>query len=137
MESSQDCCQPKRRGWDYGRTVNSELTTEPAPSVALPSLPERRGGDHGDIGDAAETRPELAPSVAVNSHLAKLIELLRSQPQSTKIKRNLQLLLEPEQPRILAGVAEDDPLEDLMGILQDKPYTRRKKSLLKLKISIL
>ena len=25
----------KRRRWDYGGTVNSELTTEPAPSVAV------------------------------------------------------------------------------------------------------
>ena len=61
----------KRKGWDYGGTVNSELTTE------------WRGRDHGDIGDAAEIRPEPALSVAENSHLAKLIELLRS----TKIKQ--------------------------------------------------
>ena len=33
-----------QRGEDYGGTVNDELTTEPAPSVALPSLLERRGG---------------------------------------------------------------------------------------------
>ena len=65
--------------------------------------------------------------MAVKSYLADLIELLRSQPPSRKLKRKFQILLEPEQPRILAGVAEDDPLEDLMGILQDKPYTRRKK----------